>query len=83
MELIEQDEMNDFLAILKNHHIDIADFSFSEIDTTDPKSDEIYPLQGLLTVTRKSSGKWKQYAIGDGSAWVSLFQKDLDEGAFA
>jgi len=83
MELIEQDEMNNFQAILRSHHIDIADFSFAEIDTTDPKTDEIYALQGLLTVTRTSSGRWKQYVIGDGTpSWVDLFQKDLDEGAF-
>lgn len=83
MELIEQDELADFQAILRNHGIDIADFSFSEIDTTDPKSDEIFALQGSLIVTRKSSGHWKQYSIGDGTTWVSLFQKDLDQGAFS
>ena len=83
MELIEESEMNDFLAVLKSHHLDAADFSFSEIDTTDPKSDEIFPLQGRLTVTRKSSGKSRQYAIGDDTSWVHLFQKELDEGAFA
>lgn len=83
MELIEQNEMNDFHAILRNHHIDIADFSLSEIDTTDPKSDEIFPLQGFLTVTRTSNGMRKQYVIGDGTpSWVELFQKDLDGGAF-
>lgn len=82
MELIEPDEMNDFQAILRSHHIDMADFSFLEIDTTDPKTDEIYALQGLLTVTRNSSGMSKQYYIGDGTSWVKLFQRDLDEGAF-
>lgn len=83
MELIEQDEMADFHAILKSHEIDVAEFLFLEIDVTDPKSDEIYPLQGSLTVTRKSSGRWKQYPIGDGTAWVKFFRRDLDRGAFA
>ena len=83
MELIERDEMADFQAILRSHKIDVDDFSFFEVDTTDPKSDEIFPLQGSLTVTRKSSGLWKQYSIGDGTAWVNLFEKDLDHGAFS
>ncbi|PRC91813.1 transcriptional regulator [Solimicrobium silvestre] len=82
MELIEPDEMRKFQAILKNHQITFTDFSFSEIDTTDPKTDEIYALQGFLNVTRKSNGLSKEYLIGDGTAWVSQFQKDLDEGAF-
>jgi hypothetical protein len=82
MELIEPHEMKAFQAILKSHHMDTADFSFSEIDTTDPKSDEILPLQGLLTVTRTSTGRSNRYSIGDGMSWVKLFQKDVEEGVF-
>ena len=82
MELIEKDDLNNFQMILKSHHIDAADFSLLEIDTTDPKSDEICALQGLLTVTRKSNGKSNQYSISDDTSWLNLFLKDLDEGVF-
>ncbi len=82
MKLIEPDEVEDFRTILRKKHIDIDDFALFEIDTTDPKSDEIFALQGRLTVVRKSNGLWKHYPIGDGMAWVSHFQKDLDEGVF-
>ncbi|MES2070838.1 MAG: transcriptional regulator [Pseudomonadota bacterium] len=82
MELIEQQEMDEFHGILRSKQLDITDFAFQEIDITDPKSDELYALQGCLTVTRKSNKREKQYVIGDGMSWVTLFKKDLEEGAF-
>ncbi len=82
MELIERDELLDFQEILQRKHLPVADFELREIDTTDPKTDEIFALQGFLTVLRRSNRREKQYPIGDGTAWVSLFQKDLDEGFF-
>ena len=49
----------------------------SETDTTDPKTDEIFALDGFVVITRKSTQKQKQYPIGDGSAWVEAFARDL------
>ncbi len=82
MELIEQYELDEFKALLTSKCLDVADFTFREIDTTDPKSDEICALQGCLTVIRTTNNKERQYIIGDGMAWVALFKKDLEEGAF-
>lgn len=82
MELIEPDEMTDFRAILARYHLDPGDFALGEIDTTDPKTDEILALTGTLTVTQKSTGRQKQYPIGDGSTWVAEFQRDVSEGYF-
>ena len=82
MELIEPDEMTEFNAVLARYQLDAADFALSEIDTTDPKTDEILALTGILTVTQKSTDRQKQYPIGDGSTWVAEFQRDVIEGHF-
>jgi hypothetical protein len=82
MELIEPDEMTEFNAVLARYQLDAADFALSEIDTTDPKTDEILALTGILTVTQKSKDRQKQYPIGDGSTWVAEFQRDVIEGYF-
>lgn len=84
MELIEPDEMTDFETVLARYHLDKDDFELSEIDTTDPKTDEIFALTGTLTVTQKSTGSQKQYPIGDGSrrSWVAEFQRDVVEEYF-
>ncbi|MEO6920306.1 MAG: transcriptional regulator [Collimonas sp.] len=83
MKLIEPDERNDFHAILQGRHLDADDFELHEMDTTDPKTDEILGLTGFVTVSRKSSGRKKQYPIGDGSIWVAEFERDLLQGAFS
>ncbi len=82
MELIEKDDLNKFMLILKSHHVDVEDFSLEVVDTTDPKTDEIYALQGLLTVTRKSNGRSNEYSISDDTSWLPFFLHDLDEGFF-
>jgi hypothetical protein len=82
MELIEPDEIAEFERILRSHHMKRADFAISEIDTTDPKTDEVLALQGALTVQHKSTGQSRQYAIGDGMSWLELFRNDIHSGAF-
>lgn len=82
MELIEPGERRDFEAALARHNLDVNDFELSEIDTTDPKTDEIFALAGTLTITRKSTGRKGEYPIGDGSSWVAEFQRDLVNGDF-
>ncbi|WP_041741546.1 hypothetical protein [Collimonas fungivorans] len=83
MKLIEQDEMEDFQAILQARQLAADDFELHQVDTTDPKTDEIFGLTGFVTVSRKSNGHKKQYPIGDGSSWVTEFERDLQRGAFA
>jgi hypothetical protein len=82
MQLMEPDEKNDFHAILLAQQLAADDFKLHEVDTTDPKTDEIFALTGFVTVSRKSTGREKQYPIGDGSAWVSEFERDLLQGVF-
>lgn len=82
MKLIDPDEKSDFYAILQAQHLAAEDFELNEVDTTDPKTDEIFALTGFVTVSRKSSGRKKQYPIGDGSTWVAEFERDLLQGAF-
>ncbi len=82
MNLIENDEKENFHAVLVARNLSADDFSLKELDTTDPKTDEILALKGFVTVTRKSTQKQAQYPIGDGSIWVSEFQRDLDDGLF-
>ena len=80
MKLIEADDLREFEALLARQHLAAHDFELSEIDTTDPKTDEIFALAGTLTITRKSSWRQKQYPIGDGSLWLAEFQRDLMHG---
>ncbi|NVE00647.1 transcriptional regulator [Massilia sp. BJB1822] len=82
MELIEADEVAEFRNILLSNSLSVADFCMVEANTTDPKSDELYPLQGNLTVLCASSGKSRQYAIGDGTAWLRLLRRDVEIGVF-
>ncbi|MFC5474328.1 transcriptional regulator [Paraherbaspirillum soli] len=82
MKLIEPDELNDFNAVLVRHKLAADDFELRELDTTDPKTDEVFALTGFVTVTRKSSGRKQQYPIGDGSIWVAEFERDVAAGVF-
>ena len=82
MKLIEPDEEKEFEALLVQHNLTRDDFELSEIDTTDPKTDENLALTGTLTVIRKSTGKEKQYPIGDASIWVTEFERDVVGGFF-
>lgn len=82
MRLIEPDEKQDFLAILQRNGLTAGDFEIQEIDTTDPKGDEIYGLQGTVSVTRLSARITREYPIGYDTEWVTLFRKDLEAGLF-
>lgn len=82
MRLIEPEEMNDFRSVLRKFNLSAEDFDLNETDTTDPKTDEIVALTGSVTITRKSTAREKEYAIGDGSTWVSQFRRDVGRGIF-
>jgi hypothetical protein len=81
MSVIAQDEKADFLAILQRHQRAEADFLLQETNTTDVV-DEVYPLQGHVTIVCLSTLKERGYRIGHGTAWTAEFEKDLTRGAF-
>jgi hypothetical protein len=82
MKLIGQDELNAYRAVLARFGLGGDDFDLSETDTTDPKTDEIFALEGFVVITRKSTRRQKEYPIGDGSAWVEMFERDLAKKSF-
>lgn len=82
MELIEPSEHSRFLSFLERHGLPRQDFMLVEVDTTDPKSDEIYGLQGWVTIRRLSSGAFREYLIGDESDWLEHFSRDVHAGTF-
>jgi hypothetical protein len=82
MKLIEQDELDAYRAVLSRSGLRADDFDLSETDTTDPKTDEVFALEGFVVVTRKSTRRQKQYPLGDGSAWVEAFARDLARNDF-
>jgi len=82
MQLLEPGDIAEFDVILRRHHLAQSDFSLTAIDTTDPKTDELSGLQGELTVTRKSTGKTKQYFISDSASWLDVFRHDIADRVF-
>ena len=77
MKLIETDELEAYHAVLARFGLRGNDSDLSETDTTDPKTDEVFALEGFVVITRKSTQRQKQYPIGDGSKWVEAFERDL------
>jgi hypothetical protein len=82
MELIDTDEHSRFLSMLERHGLATNDFILSEVDTTDPKTDEIFALQGWLSIRRLSNNLQREYLIGDESDWLEHFSRDVHAGAF-
>lgn len=83
MRLIEPDERQEFVAALQRHGLAEGDFESLETDTTDPKGDENFGLQGYVTVTRLSTQITREYPIGYETDWVQHFRHDLEAGIFA
>jgi hypothetical protein len=81
MSVIAPDEKADFLAILARHRLDASDFLVQEAGESDVV-DDVYPLQGHVTIVRRSTLKEREYRVGHGTAWVAAFEKDLNKGAF-
>ena len=81
MSVIAPDEKADFLAILARHRLDASDFLVQEAGESDVV-DDVYPLQGHVTIVRRSTLKEREYRTGHGTAWVTAFEKDLNKGAF-
>lgn len=82
MKLIEQDEKDAFLAVLKRFNLSADDFDLAETDTTDAKTDEILAFTGFVVITQKSTRLQAQYPIGDASRWVESFERDLETHSF-
>ena len=81
MSVIAPDEKANFVAILHRRRVDEADFLLQETATPEIV-DDVYPIQGYVSVVRKSTLKEKEYRIGHGTAWTVEFEKDLKRGAF-
>jgi len=60
----------------------VADFELHEVDITDPGSDELLPIKGYVHILCKSTTQSREYPTGDGTAWVSAFERDLVAGRF-
>jgi hypothetical protein len=82
MQLIEPVEHQDFLAILQRKGLAEGEFELVETDTTDPKGDENFGLQGYVTVTRLSTQITREYPIGYETDWVQHFRQDLEAGVY-
>jgi hypothetical protein len=82
MRLLEADELRQFSEILKGRSCSFEDFELRELDMTDPKSDELLPIKGYVEIHCKSNDVVREYATGDGTSWVSAFEKDLGTGRF-
>jgi hypothetical protein len=82
MQLIEPDEWRHFLNILASRSCPADDFELRERDLTDPKSDELCPLKGYVTIRRVSNNANADYPTGDATSWVEAFERDLRAGHF-
>lgn len=82
MKLIEQDEKDAYLAVLKRFNLSAEDFDLAETDTTDSHTDEVFALTGFVVVTQKSTNLKAQYPTGDGSRWVEEFERDFEKNVF-
>ncbi|MEA3088646.1 MAG: hypothetical protein QOC89_6343 [Paraburkholderia sp.] len=82
MRLIEPDEHQDFLSAVQGRGLAEDDFEVQEMDTTDPKGDENFGLQGCVTVTRLSTNITREYPIGYETDWTQHFRQDLEAGVF-
>lgn len=82
MRLIEPDEHQDFLSAVQGRGLAEDDFEVQEMDTTDPKGDENFGLQGYVTVTRRSTNITREYPIGYETDWMQHFRQDLEAGVF-
>jgi len=82
MRLIETDELKKFSEILESKSCSFSEFELYELDITDPKSDELTPIKGYVEIRRKSNDAVREYVTGDGTSWVSAFEKDLSAGRF-
>lgn len=83
MGLIEPDEMRRYLEVLAMRSMDPLDFELLEVDLTDPASDELSPMKGYVDIRCRSTGRRREYPIGDATAWVPAFERDLLAGHFS
>ena len=82
MSVIEPDEMKRFAEVLHARSCDAADFELTDVDVTDPGSDELLPIKGYVEIRRRSTDRYREYPTGDGTAWVPAFERDLLAGRF-
>lgn len=81
MELTKPVEKRDFHGALTHHNLNVDDCESNEIETTDPKAEEILSLTETLTIMGRVTGREREYRFGDGSSWGAEFQRVLTNGA--
>lgn len=76
--LIDQSELQDFQAGLRELGVDPKDFAIEEAER--PRPNEASHVTGLIRVTRRSTGRQMEYRAGSGSSWVSECVADVRAG---
>ena len=79
--MIDESELEDFRAALREHGYTENDFELSEQKDPLP-SQGITPVTGTVTVRNKKSGIEHTYESGHGTAWVVAFAEDLKAHRF-
>ena len=79
--MIDESELDDFRAVLREHGYTENDFELSEQKDPLP-SQGVAPVTGTVTVRSKKSGIEHTYESGHNTAWVVAFEEDLKAHRF-
>jgi len=80
--LIAKNELEDLRDEIEKFGFSANDFWFTERDTATPKTGNVYPITGMITITSKKSGKSKEYKTGNKIHWITDFSEDLKKGFY-
>lgn len=77
-------KLNVFKTAIKQNGFDSADFELTEKNLTRWDTPQLVgiPIQGSITVMRKSTQKQKSYATGHGANGLNEFIRDLATGFY-
>lgn len=81
MPLIEDDEREDFVDLLRRHRFDPEDFELSEHEDKIPAYG-VFPVTGIVYVRRRSSDVLREYSKGAASIWITAFLRELLAGVY-
>jgi hypothetical protein len=76
MALLDENEKQDFWAVVVNAGFSKEDFNLKEIEDK-PKNIGIYAITGTVSVGRASTGVSRQYSAGHATAWLVDFEAEL------
>ncbi|KTD32218.1 hypothetical protein Lnau_3129 [Legionella nautarum] len=80
---IPNDVMRDFKCAIEGQ-FNIKDFTLNYKDTSSPPHPQTgeYFDWGIISITKNSSHKEREYKTGHGTNWPLDFKNDLDSGYF-